>query len=94
MRAEYRGEKDCLSLKGARISADSAAELCEVLAGQALYMYCLVYKAGIGVISDEEMEAQEGYSICLGPTSRKRRINAKTVDTHSNDLKFTHDFRM
>lgn len=44
MRTEYRDEKDCLSLKGARISADSAAGLCTVLAGQALYMYCKVIK--------------------------------------------------
>lgn len=31
--------------------------------------------------------------LALGPTARKRRINLKTVDTHRNDLKLTHDLR-
>ena len=30
----------------------------------------------------------------LGLTVGKRRINLKTVDTHRDDLKLTHDFRV
>ena len=30
----------------------------------------------------------------LGPKGRKRKLNAKTVDVYSNDLKFSHHFRV